>query len=121
MLRLALRCGNLQIGYFDAVFTYEAPEVDDLSLRGLLTAADNAKTQRIYGMTDAWCHEIDMDVERRVIHTILFHNGRENEAPIVFTAKCRKLSVVELDRPSRRLPAFKYRYRIMRFNASSEP
>lgn len=117
-LRLVLRRGHLQIGYSDLDLAYESPEVEDESLRGLLRIADNAKSNIRYGMTDAYCHEVDIDSEGRLVHSIIFH-GVPGEPPTVFTAKCQRIEVAEQPRPGRTLPAFRQRYRIARLNASS--
>lgn len=117
-LELVLRRGNLQIGYSDLALKYETPEVDDESLQGLLRVANNARSEVRYGMTDAYCHEIDLDSEGRLVHSILFHSP-PGEPPTIFTVKCSNLKVAERLRSGRSLPPFRRRYRIARFNASS--
>ncbi len=116
-LELTLRCGDLQIGYFDLHLSYANPGIEDEDLRRLLLVASNARSDTRYGMTDAWGHEFHVLPDGCLEHTITFHGPGED--PILVTVRCSDVRVELVPRPARRLPPYPHRYRVQRFSASS--
>ncbi len=112
-LELVLRCGNLQIGYFDLDFTYDSPEVSDEHLRALIKVASNIRGNCLFDGWDAWVHEVDRLSDGRIEHRIYFHKGGW------VAIRCRDLQVVRTEKLDRRLPPYPNRYRVARFSASS--
>jgi hypothetical protein len=102
MLLLVLRCGDLQMGYYDLLLTYEDAVI---SPRDEWTLAKIAR-----GTKDAWqgadvaYHELDQAEDGRIQHRILFHPG------LWFGIDCGKLHWKKVDRPDREIPKLPDRF-----------
>ena len=69
-LRLELRCGDNQLGYFDLDLTYMGAILDQADLVVLRDAALDTETEM-------WFDEIDLAGDGAFIHRVLFYPGRE--------------------------------------------
>ena len=84
-LKLALRCGDVQVGYFDLDLAYEGVDWAASNLRDLASIARNVRTEALYD-------EVDTDAtngETRAIHRIIFYPKGEIE--VVFATLGLKL------------------------------
>lgn len=102
-LEPTLRCGNLQVGYFDVALRYEDVEIDPRDVMTLSQVARGTKSHRRFDF-DAYAHELDVTEGGRIEHSILFHPGVE------FTLRCRRLTWTRTDRRDRQLPRLKDRF-----------
>ena len=78
-LKLALRCGDLQVGYFDLDLAYGAVDCAASNLRDLASVARNIRSEAQYD-------EIEIDTtngEARVIHRIIFDSKGQIEVVFV--------------------------------------
>jgi hypothetical protein len=96
-LRMELRCGDLQIGYFDLDLWYLGAILDHADVAALQSAARDTKTE-------VWYDEVDLSGDGAFLHRVLFYPGRECE--IMF----RSLGLRLIPRADRSLPAFLDRY-----------
>ena len=85
---LCLRCGDLQVGYFDLDLVYEGVDLGALDLTTLRAAAEASDTEALYD-------EFDIDRDRGVIHRIIFRP--QHQLSIVFNSM-RYSSVPRADR-----------------------
>ena len=97
-LRLALRCGDLAIGYFDLDLTYQGVRVDLLDRAVLQVIARDPKTEVLYD-------EVDVLDDGVFVHRVLFW-PYYREIHVVFTG----LSIARTSRPDRRVDAMSDRY-----------
>lgn len=84
-LKLALRCGDVQVGYFDLDLAYGGVDWAASNLRDLASIARNVRTEALYD-------EVDTDAtngETRAIHRIIFYPKGEIE--VVFARLGLKL------------------------------
>src|SRR6267142_3705339 len=102
-LRLIMRCGDLQMGYYDLALEYEdvgiLPEHDQ-------TLAWIARTTKTDGRhaCDVAYHEVDQASNGQIEHRILFHPG------VWFAVRCRILRWQRIERPNRSIPRLRDRY-----------
>ena len=78
-LRLAFRCGDRQVGYFDVDLAYGGVDWARSNLRDLVSIARNVRTEAVYD-------EVDTDAtngETREIHRIIFQPKGEIEVVFV--------------------------------------
>lgn len=64
-LTLALRCGDLQVGYSDVDLIYDDVDVDRLDRAALQAAAEDPRSEALYD-------EVDVRPPSRFVHLILF-------------------------------------------------
>jgi hypothetical protein len=95
-LDIVLRCGNLQVGYFDAEIHYGGVHMEPKDEEAL-TAIAGWTTTRL-GEADAYAHEIDLTDDALIEHSMLFHPGIE------LSVSCQRLTWNRTDRPNRELP-----------------
>lgn len=103
ILTLTLRCGHLQMGYYDLILRYEDAEI---------SAEDEKKLARIARTTvndsrhesDLCFQEVDVTEGGRIEHRLLFHYG------VWFAIRCCALHWEKVDRPNRDLPRLKDRF-----------
>ena len=89
-LEIWLRCGDLQVGYFDVTLVYRGLDTERLD-RGLLRAiATDPETEVRYD-------EVDIDSHGRFVHSVRF--WPENEIDLVF----RELEISREPRADREL------------------
>jgi hypothetical protein len=69
-LELALRCGDLQVGYFDVLLVYAHININGCSLSDLKTIAEDPKAEVLYD-------EVDRSEIGPWVHRILFWPYRE--------------------------------------------
>ncbi len=91
-LELELRCGDLQVGYFDLDLIYSEVRMDLLDIPLLQALARDRQTEVLYD-------EVDLD-ESNYVHRILF--WPEGEIAIVF----RSLQVIRTPRADRSIYDF---------------
>lgn len=108
-LDLTMRCGDLNVGYYDLRFRYDNFELTEQELADLAKHA-KATISCTHFSGDAWCHEVDLLDDGRFEHSILFHHIWELEC-YVFNIRCQDMQVRRTDRPSRKLPKLKVRFR----------
>lgn len=119
-LKLILRCGNIPDGYFDLILHYEGVEISPQDLDELARAARGAQTARRYEH-DAYCHELDLLPDGSVEHSFLFHGSWnriatdqwERVLPVMFTVRCKTLTWERIERPDRKLPRVRDRFRMV--------
>jgi len=102
-LQLILRCGDLQMGYYDLRLDYE--EID-LPSQTAWTLARIARTTTSDGrhQHDVAYHEIDRSEDGGIDHRLLFHPG------VVVTLRCRSLHWRTIAQPDRNFPALPDRF-----------
>lgn len=103
-MKIVLRCGNLQIGYFDLILRYENVEISHESEFVLATVARATKTSVEYWGHDCYRHEIDLTDDGRFDHHFLFHPG------LSLTLRCTSLTWERIPRPGRKLPRTRDRF-----------
>lgn len=87
-LTLALRCGDLQTGYYDLDLSYSSVEFNLDDIVTLSSVSRYRKTELLYD-------EVDINEQKKFIHRILVYP--KNEISIVFTG----LEITKEDRPDR--------------------
>lgn len=102
-LELVLRCGDLQVGYYDLTLTYTSARISAQDLRKL---ARVARTTR-----DAWrrrhdlyFHEVDLGEHGGFEHRLLFHG------PVWVGIRCSRLEWTAISRPDREIPRLTDRF-----------
>lgn len=85
---LRLRCGDLQVGYFDLDVTYQGADLDSIDLAALRAAAEAPGTEILHD-------ELDVHPSGRVIHSIIF--SPEHEVSMTFDS----MHYTQVARPSR--------------------
>lgn len=98
-LLLILRCGFIDIGYYDLVLAYEGAEISPEHEWVLAQIARGGEDKY-----DLCAHEVDIEDDGRVAHRILYHPG------IWFGIRCRELHWETVDRPDRSLPPLPDRF-----------
>ena len=78
-LKLALRCGDLQVGYYDLDLAYRGVDWAASNLRDLASIARNVRTEAAYDEVDA----DSTDGETRAFHRIIFQPKGEIEVVFV--------------------------------------
>jgi hypothetical protein len=103
VLKLILRCGHLQMGYYDLVLRYEEAE---MSLQDEETLARIARTTKDDSQheSDLYFHEVDRMEDGRIEHRLLFHPG------VWFAIRCRALHWERVPRPNQKLPPLRDRF-----------
>lgn len=90
-LILVLRCGHLQMGYYDLVLSYYDAEI---SPEHELTLARIARSSR----EEVFEQELEVAEDGRIVHRLMFHPGDW------FAISCRELDWTSISRPNRELP-----------------
>ena len=102
-LTLILRCGHLQMGYYDLVLAYEdaflSPQ-DEWTLAKIARAA----TPNGWPRSDVAIHEVDRTKADGIEHRFLFHPG------VWFAIRCRALHWKRVRRPNQRVPLLPDRF-----------
>jgi hypothetical protein len=102
-LELKLRCGNLQIGYFDIVIKYLGASITDKHDQTLSNLA--ASTNGFRGiLNDIHFHEFSVRKDGRIVHRFLFNPGTQ------FAITCKSLTWKKIARKDRRFPKLQDRY-----------
>lgn len=112
-LRLVLRCGDVQIGYYNLVLTYVdawlMPEHDVVLAR----IARTTKTQRIFECDLAY-QELDATEDGHIEHRLIFYNRTCLEPASAswpwFSIRCRELKWHREPKRTRRLQPSEDRY-----------
>ena len=99
-LTLVLRCGHLQMGYYDLVLNYEGAEISKSDEWKLACLAKISQGDRA---PDIAYHEVDSSGSG-VEHRILFHGGGW------FAIRCQELSWAKIEVPDRVLPTISKRF-----------
>ena len=98
---LTLRCGNLRMGYYDLVLTYEDAAISQPDAWILARIARMTNERR---GDDIANHELDVTPDGRIEHRFLFHPGHW------FAIRCRTLQWEKINRPNRELPVLPDRF-----------
>ena len=113
VVKLVLRCGHIQMGYYNLVLTYKGATIlpdDDATLAKIARAT---LTRRMF-RNDLCMHELDRTAEGEIEHRFMFHNiWPPPESPaqyVCFTIRCRELTWRCEPKRTRRLPPLKDRY-----------
>lgn len=110
LLRLVLRCGHLQMGYYNLILTYEDAEISPEHDVVLAKVARTTKTQRLH-QRDLAYHELDSFEGGRIEHRFLFDSFEPGRPDWVwFSIRCRSLRWCREQKRSRRLPPSEDRY-----------
>jgi hypothetical protein len=99
---LTLRCGDLEMGYYDLVVQYEEAEIsaqDEQTLAQIARTTQNESRHE----SDLYFHEMDVTAVGGMEHRLLFHPG------VFFAIRCRGLRWEKVDRPDRKLPRVRQR------------
>ena len=112
-LRFVLRCGDLQMGYYNLVLTYKdawlMPEHDVV----LAIIARTTKTQRIFECDLAY-QELDATEDGHIEHSLIFYGRTCPESASTrwpwFSIRCRDLNWHREPTRTRRLPPSENRY-----------
>lgn len=104
MLCLVLRCGHLQMGYYNLVLTYGDAALTPEHYNALATVAQSTKSQSDHGCDLAY-HELDY-VDGAIEHRLIF-NALQWQHPtaggyIWFAIRCRDLRWKRVPRRTRR-------------------
>jgi len=102
LLEITLRCGDLQMGYYDLVLLYEDAEISPQHEQKLAHIARTTKSDGEHE-SDLWVHEVDIAESGRFIHRLFFHQ-------VWFEISCRDLQWEKSERPNRNLPRIRKRY-----------
>jgi len=89
-LILVLRCGDLQMGYYDLVLSYDGAEI---SPEHELTLAQIARSD-----SEVFEQELEVAEDGRIVHRLMFHPGDW------FAISCRELDWTSISRPNREIP-----------------
>ena len=107
VLRITLRCGDLQMGYYDLILTYGdaqiTPEDEFLLARLARSTIDQSDHD-----ADLYRHEVDVTAEGGIEHRLEFHVYRQHDVWIAI--RCRMLSWEAVSRPNRDLPVMPDRF-----------
>ena len=98
-LSISLRCGDLQVGYFDADLVYADVDLKLLDPDVLDAVATDPATELLY-------HEIDLELPGLFVHRMIFSPRPMREIQIVF----RGVKVWTKPRPDRELGRAKGTY-----------
>lgn len=102
-IELTLRCGDLQMGYYDLVLQYEEAEISAPDEQTLAQIAHTTQSESRHE-SDLYCHELDVTPVGGIEHRLLFHPG------VFFTIRCHALRWEKVARPDRMLPRVKQRF-----------
>ena len=113
ILELTIRCGHLQMGYYNLTLRYLDAEIspdDDINLARIARGT--------YTSTRHYCdfahHEIDLCDDGRIEHRVMFFTRPScltgDDGYLCFTIRCRDIKWKRDGKASRRLPPFKERY-----------
>ena len=102
-MELKLRCGNLQIGYYDVIIKYLGAKITNKHDQTLANLA--AKTNGFRGfLNDIHFHEISVRKDGRIVHRFLFNPGNQ------FAITCKSLTWKKISCKDRRFPKLQDRY-----------
>lgn len=115
-LVLKMRCGNLQVGYYDLVITYKQAIITpdhDITLASIARSQEyNVEVHREDGTSyfaksnwyDVFAHELDITSEGYYEHRILFNPG------VWFAITCKNLTWKQIPRKGSRFVHLSERY-----------
>jgi hypothetical protein len=102
-LRLTLRCGDLQVGYYDLILDYEEASLSPPDEWTLARVARSTRSDARYDYDLAY-HEIDRSEDGQIEHRLLFHPG------IWLAIRCVRMRWEKVPRSDRRLPRSRDRF-----------
>jgi len=113
ILRLVLRCGDLQMGYYNLVLTYKGAELTPEHDDALAMIARTTKPQRIFECDLAY-QEVDTSEDGSIVHSLIFYGRACPESASArwpwFSIRCRELKWHREPKRTRRLPPSQDRY-----------
>jgi len=113
LLKLVLRCGHLQMGYYNLELTYIDAEILPEHDAALATIARSTKTQTDHRCDLAY-HEVDAAEDGKIEHRLIFFaldpSHPNASGWLWFAVKCRELRWKRVPKKSRRLPPMADRY-----------
>lgn len=111
MLRLVLRCGYIQMGYYDLVLIYEDAEISLEHERVLAQLARRTPVDCSGYVPEVFRFELDVTEDGRIEHRIQFHVYPEQSyLSNWFSIRCRTLRWYKISRPHRIIPALLDRF-----------
>ncbi len=109
-VRLVLRCGDLQMGYYDLIVDYEEAELLPKHDVALAKVARSTESDTVHDCDLAY-HELDALSDGRIVHRYLFHaNKTDSGGWLWFSIRCRALDWRREPKSSRELPPSNDRY-----------
>lgn len=113
VIKLILRCGDMQMGYYNLELTYLDARILPKHDRTLAKIARSTQTQKSYGC-DFGYQELDIGDDGRIQHRMIFLNRWQKldakRASRWFEIDCRELRWRRVPRRPRRLPPLQDRY-----------
>lgn len=103
VLTITLRCGHLQMGYYDLILRYEEADISSEDEQTLIQIARTTKDESKHKF-DLYFHEVDITQDGRIEHRLLFHPGTW------LAIRCRVLNWKKVDRPDQKLPRLRERF-----------
>lgn len=102
-LQLTMRCGDLQMGYYDLVLTYEECSLSRQSEWSLARVARSTVSHCRHACDVAY-HEVDRAADGRIVHRLLFHPG------VALAIHCGALRWERIPTPGREFPRVRERF-----------
>jgi len=110
-LKLVLRCGYIQIGYYDLVLLYEDVQISLEHERVLAQLARRTPADCSGYVPEVYRFELDVTEDGRIEHRIQFHVYPEQAyLSDWFAIRCRTLRWEKISRPSHIIPALLDRF-----------
>ncbi len=110
-LKLVLRCGYIQMGYYDLVLIYEDAEISLEHERVLAQLARRTPADCSGYVPELYRFELDVTEDGRIEHRIQFHvDPEQSYLSDWFAIRCRTLRWEKISRPSRIIPALLDRF-----------
>lgn len=112
-IRLVMRCGDLQVGYYNLIVTYIDAEITPKRDLDLAKIARTTKSCKDFSCSFIY-QEIDLTASVRIVHRLIFHAYPEDfpddNGYLWFEITCRRLRWRHEPKQSRRLPPISDRY-----------
>jgi hypothetical protein len=110
-LKIILRCGYIQMGYYDLVLIYEDAEISLEHERVLAQLARRTPADGSGYVPELYRFELDVTEDGRIEHRIQFHVDPEpSYLSDWFAIRCRSLHWEKISRPSHIIPALLERF-----------
>ncbi len=113
ILRLVLRCGDLQMGYYNLMLRYKGAELTPEHDEVLAMIARSTKTQRIFECDLAY-QEVDASEDGSIVHSLIFYGRACPESASArwpwFSIRCQEIKWHREAKRTRRLPPSQDRY-----------
>ena len=101
-LQITIRCGHLQMGYYDLVLDYFGARISDEHDQILAVVARTTRDRN--NSHDLRYQELDLSQDGRIEHRLMFRPG------VWISIICDELTFQRVPKPDGKLPRFKDRY-----------